>query len=246
VARAALREPNLPVARLDGPAREVRLLVDHREDLVGERTRVQSRLRWHVHELFPGFEIPSRSLRHEPMLTLLDNRLRGLQGTVAVLARELVARCRALNLRAAELEREIGRIMRRMAPTLLALPGCGEFGAAKIVGETAGAGRFRSKAAFARWNGTAPIPVWSSNDTRQRLNRGGNRQVNTALHRIAITQWRGLGPGQTYVQRRMEAGDTKTEALRLLRRRISDEVYRRLLADERRIEAGVSTRHRAA
>ena len=75
VARAALREPNLPVARLDGAAREVRLLVDHREDLVTERTRLQSRLRWHLHELFPGLEIPLKRLRNEPMLTTLDERL---------------------------------------------------------------------------------------------------------------------------------------------------------------------------
>lgn len=71
-------------------------------------------------------------------------------------------------------------------PPLLALPGCGLLSAAKLVGETAGAGRFRSRAAFARWNGTAPIPVWASNSTRHRLSRGGNRQVNTALHRIEL------------------------------------------------------------
>ena len=246
VARAALREPNLPVARLDGAARDVRLLVDHREDLVTERTRLQSRLRWHLHELFPGLEIPLRSLRHEPMLTMLDERLVSMTGTVAEIARELVARCRALNQRANDLAHQIGRLVRILVPTLLALPGCGELSAAKIVGEVAGAGRFRSRAAFARWNGTAPIPVWSSNESRHRLNRGGNRQVNAALHRIAITQWRGLGPGQAYVQHRMEAGDTKTEALRLLRRRISDEVYRRLLADEGRIQAPANPRHRAA
>jgi transposase len=246
VARAALREPNLPVARLDGPAREVRLLVDHREDLIAERTRIQSRLHWHLHELVPDLEIPPKSLRHEPMLTIIDARLRDLTGTVAGIARELVDRCRALNLRANALQHEIGRLVRRMVPVLLALQGCGELSAAKLVGEVAGASRFRSKAAFARWNGTAPIPVWSSNNTRQRLNRGGNRQANAALHRIAITQWRGAGPGHTYVQHRMDAGDGKTEALRLLRRRISDEVYRRLLADEGRIQETISTRHRAA
>ena len=91
------------------------------------------------------------------------------------------------------------------------------------------------------------MPVWSGNDSRHRLNRGGNRQVNAALHRIAITQWRGLGPGRAYVERRMAAGDTKTEALRLLRRRISDEVYRRLLADEgQREQAHPSPRANAA
>jgi transposase len=125
------------------------------------------------------------------------------------------------------------RIVRRLAPSLLALPGCGVLSAAKIVGEAAGASRFRSKAAFARWNGTAPIPVWSGNSPGHRLSRGGNRQMNAALHRIAITQLRGVGEvGRVYVEGRMAAGDTKTEALRLLRRRLSDEVFRRLRADE--------------
>src|SRR5438093_1116316 len=71
----------------------------------------------------------------------------------------------------------------RRAPSLLAIPGCGALTAAKIVGETAGAGRFRSKAAYARWNGTAPQPVWTGNTARYRLARTGNRQVNSALHR---------------------------------------------------------------
>jgi transposase len=247
VARAALREPDLPAAQLDGAARELRLLVDHREDLVAERTRLQSRLRWHLHELFPGLQIPPKSLRRQHVLATLEARLAEQPGTVAAIARELLARCRELTLRANELEQQIGRLVRGMAPTLLALPGCGGLSAAKLVGEVAGAARFRSKASFARWNGTAPIPVWSGNDSRHRLNRGGNRQVNAALHRIAITQWRGLGPGRAYVERRMAAGDTKTEALRLLRRRISDEVYRRLLADEgQREQAHPSPRAKAA
>lgn len=101
------------------------------------------------------------------------------------------------------------------------------------MGETAGVGRFRSKEAFARWNGTAPVPVWSGNVTRHRLSRSGNRQINAALHRIAVTQWRGVCEvGHAYVATRMAAGSTKTEAIRLLRRRLSDEVFRRLRADE--------------
>ncbi len=97
------------------------------------------------------------------MIADLEARLTGLAGRVADFARELVARCRELTRRVNELEREIGGLVRRLAPTLLALPGCGELSAAKIVGETAGVGRFRSKEAFARWNGTAPVPVWSGN-----------------------------------------------------------------------------------
>jgi len=233
VARAALRESDLPVVQLDGEARDLRLLVDHRDDLVRERTRMQSRLRWHLHELFPGLEIPPKALRRQHVLAELEERLAGVTGTVADIARELLVRCRESTSRANELQVEITRIVRRLAPSLLALPGCGVLSAAKIVGEAAGASRFRSKAAFARWNGTAPIPVWSGNSPRHRLSRGGNRQMNAALHRIAITQLRGVGEvGRVYVEGRMAAGDTKTEALRLLRRRLSDEVFRRLRADE--------------
>jgi transposase len=232
VARAALREPNLPVAKLDGESRRLRLLVDHRDDLVGERTRIQCRLRWHLHELALEAELPPSSLRRFKVLDHLDKQLSSVEGTVAELARELVGRTRELTVRINELEHEISAIVKLLAPSLLALPGCGVLSAAKIVAETAGARRFRSKAAFARWNGTAPIPVWSSNTERFRLNRGGNRQVNAALHRIGVTQWRGVGPGRGYVQARMTAGDTKTEALRALRRRLSDVVFRLLVADE--------------
>lgn len=232
VARAALREPDLPAARLEGATRDLRLLVDHRDDLVAERTRLQNRLRWHLHELFPGQEIRLKGLRAFSTLAALEQRLEGVAGMVAVIARELIVRCRDLTVRANELEREIRRLVRQLAPTLLELPGCGVLSAAKIVGEVAGMMRFSSKASFARWNGTAPIPVWSGNDSRFRLNRGGNRQVNAALHRIAITQWRGVGSGRAYVERRLASGDRKTEALRLLRRRLSDEVFRRLRADE--------------
>ncbi|HET9457265.1 MAG TPA: transposase [Candidatus Limnocylindrales bacterium] len=104
--------------------------------------------------------------------------------------------------------------------------------AAKLVGETAGIGRFRSRAAFARHNGTAPLPVWSGTTERHRLSRTGNRQLNVALHRIAITQLQRDSPGRTYLEHRRSQGDTKTEAIRALRRRISDEVFRRMRHDE--------------
>ena len=231
VARAALREPHLPVARLDGPTRELKLLVDHREDLVRERTRLQARLRWHLHELFPGLVIPSRGLRRQCVFAELEAHLEKVEGTVARIARELLAEIAGLTSRANELEREITALVRQVAPSLLALPGCGALSAAKLVGEAAGASRFKSKAAFARWNGTAPIPVWSGS-TNFRLNRGGNRQVNAALHRIAITQARGIGPGRSYIDARIAGGDSTKQALRMLRRRLSDEVFRRLLQDE--------------
>jgi transposase len=160
VARAALREPDLPMARLEGVEREVRLLVDHREDLVGERTRAQSRLRWHLHELTPGEEPAPRGLDRRVVLDALKARLADQPGTVARIARDLVAHIRELTIVIDRLEREIAAMVSSLAPTLLALPGCGSLTAAKLVGATADIGRFRSTAAFARHDGTAPVPVW--------------------------------------------------------------------------------------
>jgi transposase len=231
VAQAALREPDLPVATLDGPERGLRLLVDHREDLVAERTRYMQRLRWHLLDL--GLEEPApRTLDRAAVLADLEGRLAGRTEPAARLARDLVARVRDLTAAIRPIEREIEALVIVLAPTLLALPGCGPLTAAKIMGETAGMTRFRSKEAFARHNGSAPVPVWSGNVTRFRLSRGGNRQINLALHRIAITQMRIDERGRTYLEHRRAAGDTKTEAIRALRRRISDEVFRRLRADE--------------
>ena len=238
VARAALRQPDLPVAKLDGPARSLKLLVDHREDLVRERTRMQARLRWHLHELFPGLVIPPRSLRRENIFKELEERLEGVEGTVARIARELVAEIRNLTRRANDLEREITKLVRGVAPSLLALRGCGPLSAAKIVGEVAGASRFKSRAAFARWNGTAPIPVWSGS-ANFRLNRGGNRQINAALHRIALTQTRGIGTGRTYVerthrQRRLEEGSRPAAQAPAFRRGLPPAAPRRSTRHEGR------------
>lgn len=238
VARAALREPDLPVAQLAGPERHLKLLVDHREDLVAERVRTQCRLHWHLHELMPEHEIGLRRLNRFHVLDDLRSRLKDIDGPVAGISRELIDRIWDLTTRINALFREIKALVNQLAPTLLALEGCGPMSAAKIVAEVAGIDRFRSRAAFARWNGTAPIPVWSAHE-RFRLNRGGNRQVNSAIHRIAITQWREPGRGHDYVQGRIDRGDTKRCAIRALKRRISDEVMKRLTADlEHRLDTG--------
>jgi len=231
VARAALREPHLPLAQLEGKSREVKLLVDHREDLVGERTRIQNRLLWHLHELEPGYQVVASGLVRSVTLAEVSRRLESHSGVVAEIARELVARLAELTQSVNRLQRRIEVLMQELAPSLLSLPGCAGLSAAKLVAETADVRRFRSSAAFAMHNGTAPIPVWSGNHERHRLNRGGNRQLNVALHRIAITQIRLGGAASAYIARRLSIGNTKTEAIRALRRQISDEVYRRLKQD---------------
>jgi transposase len=231
VARAALREPNLPVAQLDGPSRELRLLVDHREDLVADRTAHINRLRWHLHELDPTWDPAPRSLNRFKNLDRIADRLGHFDGTVARIAADLVSRIRDLTVTINQLEREIGELIVRLAPTLLAVVGAGPLSAAKIVAEVADIRRFKSKDAFARHNGTAPLPAWSGNPNRHRLSRTGNRQLNAAIHRIAITQKRLHPDAQAYLERRTGRGDTNTEALRALKRRLSDIVYRALLAD---------------
>jgi transposase len=231
VARAAQREPNLPTARLDGPDRDVRLLTDHREDLVAERTRVICRLRWHLHELDPSWEPKARSLDRVSTLDQVEVRVSAMTGTVARLARALVARCRELTREIDQLTTEITALISALAPSLIALPGCGPLTAAKIVGETAGIDRFRSKDAYARHNGTAPLPVWSANKARHRLNRTGNRQLNAALHRMALAQAHWHPAARDLMARRTADGDSGLEALRILKRRLSDAVYAALTAD---------------
>jgi transposase len=199
---------------------------------VAERTRIQNRLRWHLHELAPGTQPEGRTLDRPRVLEALDIQLAAHTGLVADLARELVRDVRNLTHRINQLEREVRSRTAQIAPSLLALPGCAALTAAKLVGEVGRVSRFKSRAAFAMHNGTAPIPEWSGRADRFRLNRGGNRQLNVALHRIAVTQMRLEGAGKTYVAKRVSQGNTKTEAIRALRRQISDEVYRRLWQDE--------------
>jgi len=231
VARAALREPDLPTARLDGPSREVRLLVDYRESLVKDRTAAQNRLRWRLHELEPGYDPPAGSLNRYKTLAAIDQLLDNHTGVVADVARREVTRIRELTTEANQLEADITVRVTGLVPSLLAIPGCGALSAAKLVGEAADISRFKSRDAYAMWAGTAPIPVWSANNTRFRLNRGGNRQTNAALHRIAITQIRIHPDAKAFITRRLQAGSTKREALRLLKRKLANVVYRTLLAD---------------
>ncbi len=233
VAVAALRHPDLPVAELDGPAREVKLLSDHRHDLVVQRTRIASQIRWYLHELDPDLVIPSRGLKRHCVVVRLRGKLDRFDGVVALLARNLLTRCGELNHQINSLEAELRNLVRALAPSLLAIPGCGVLSAAVIIGETAGVHRFRDKDAFARFTGTAPIPVWSgASNGKVRLNRGGNRAMNCALHMIAVTQTRGIGPGQAYLDKQRSRGKDTTAALRLLRRRLSDAVFSALRADQ--------------
>jgi transposase len=227
VARAALREPSLDSPRPEeARLRELKLLVDHRDDLVDERRRTQQRLRWHLHELDPTLQVPLGALDRAVWLDRVARRLaRGEQTIQVRIARELLGRCRSLGRAIAELDRDLHDRTSRLAPRLLELPGCGPLSAAKLLCEIGPIGRFRSDAQLARHAGVAPLDASSGKHQRHRLDRGGNRQLNCALHRIAITQGRVHPAARTYLERKQAEGKSRREAIRCLKRQLARTVY---------------------
>lgn len=233
VARAFLREPSLPVACHDEVSREAKLVVDRRESLVNTRTRTINSLLWRVHELDPGRAPKSRSMDLVKHQQILKAWLETLTGVVAEMALDELNDIIALTVRIKEFDKRLAVLVKQEAPSLLALAGCGELSAAKLLGESAGITRFHSEAAFARHAGIAPIPVWSGNTTgRVRMTRSGNRQLNCAIHRIAITQARMPGTlGKAYYEKKLAEGKSTTEALRCLKRRLARVVFQLLTTD---------------
>ncbi|HLY48831.1 MAG TPA: IS110 family transposase [Solirubrobacteraceae bacterium] len=230
VARAAVREgvENLPVAFLDEQAFEIRLLHDHRQDLVAERTRHQNRLRWHLVELDPELEarLPARSLDREVCLDRIARRLARLEQNRRVrVARDELRRIRELTRAERALERELAAAIKQLRPDLLAEEGIGPTTAAMLIGRTAGAQRFPTDGHFARQAGAAPIPASSGRTSRVRLNRGGDRQLNCALHRIAVTKARIDPATRAYLDRKLAEGKTRREAYRCLKRHIARRVW---------------------
>jgi transposase len=231
VARAAIREPDLPVGRLAGPAREIKLLADHRDDLVEEGTRHQRRLRWHLHEIDPELQPPLRGVANPANLERLARQLaRRQQTTQVIICRELIRRIRELSRRSNELHRQLATLVKAQCPALLELEGCGVLMAARILAEVEDIERFRSERHLASYAGVSPLDASSGRQQRHRLNRTGNRRLNRALHIIAVTQIRIHEPARDYIARRLTEGKTNREALRALKRHLARRLYRILTA----------------
>ena len=225
VARAAIREPRLPHAVLAGPDREVKLIADHRDDLLEECTRHQRRLRWHLHEIDPELDTIPRGM-HPDHLAKLTRRLARMDQTAqVVICRELIVRIRELTRRCQTLQRQLAGLVRQQRPELLELVGCGPLMAARIIAEVANVERFDTEAQFANYCGVAPLPASSGQRQRHRLNRTGNRKLNRALHIIAVTQIRIYGPARDYIARRIADGKTNREAMRALKRHLARRVF---------------------
>jgi transposase len=228
VGRAALREgvDRLPVAQLAGVELEIRLLVDHRERLVRMRTALSNDLLWHLHDLWPEQTFPACALFSKKWTTRVARRLARAEQTARVrIARDELGHLRELSHTINLLEAEIADLVAHVAPQLLAEPGFGALTAGKLIGEIAGAQRFCSDAKLARAAGVAPIPVSSGNTNRHRLDRGGNRQINTAIHRVAITRARCHPETKAYLERKRSEGKTNREALRCLKRHLARRIW---------------------
>ncbi len=227
VARAALQEPELDSPRPgEETLRELKLLVDHRDDLVAERRRCQQRLRWHLHELDPTLAVPLGALDRTVWMERLTRWLARREQTTQVrIARDLLGRCRTLTRSISELDRELQTRTQTLAPGLLELAGCGPLSAAKLLCEIGPIDRFPSDAQLARHAGVAPLDASSGKHQRHRLDRGGNRQLNCALHRIAVTQGRVHPPARAYLERKQSEGKTRREAIRCLKRQLARTVY---------------------
>jgi transposase len=231
VARAALQEglECFPAAQLEGPELDLRLLVDHRERLVRHRVELNSMMLWHLHDLWPELRLPGGALFSKKWSTRVARRLARAEQTMRVrIARDELRRLRELTQAISRLEREITELVDRLAPQLVSEPGFGPLTVAKLVGEIAGAQRFATAAKLARAAGVAPIPASSGNTRRQRLDRGGNRQINAALHRVIVTRARCHAQTRDYIARRRSEGKSTREAIRCLKRYLARHVWRLL------------------
>jgi transposase len=233
VARATLQEPHLD-GRRAGEERlhELKLLVDHRDDLVAERRRCQQRLRWHLHELDPTLAVPLGALDRAIWPDRLGRQLARREQTVqARIARDLLGRCKMLSRSIVDLDRELLAQTETLAPRLLELPGCGPLSAAKLLCEIGPIDRFPSDSQLARHAGVAPLDASSGKHQRHRLDRGGNRQLNCALHRIAVRQGRVHAPARAYLERKQSEGKSRRETIRCLKRQLARTVYSTLKTD---------------
>jgi transposase len=206
IARIVLRDEQLPAVRASGHVEDVRLLVHYRRDLIAERTRLASRLHSDLEQLRPGYQANVRRLTTHKQLDRVDEQLGELVCVHARIARQRLARLRALCVEIDQLTAELRSMVAGFTTALTAITGIAQLSAAEILAEVGDVRRFRTKAQFAMANGTAPLPASSGRTNRHRLNRGGNRQLNRILHFIALTQVSRSPEGRAYYDRKRSEG----------------------------------------
>jgi transposase len=233
-ALAASRNERPAAVDAEGSSEAMRLLSERREDLVAERTRALNRLHALLRDLLPGGVARSlsadraarilRSIRPKGASTRLRRRL----------ASEVLRDVRMLDRKIANLNGRIEAEVEASGTTLTEIFGVGPILAATIIGVVGDVGRFPSKGHFASYSGTAPVEASSGKVVRHRLSLAGNRKLNYALHMVAVCQARSDARGGAYYRKKLAEGKSRKEALRCLKRRVSDAVFRSLVADSQK------------
>jgi transposase len=232
-ALAASRNERLAAVDPEAASEVLRLLSERREDLVAERTRALNRLHGFLRDLVPGGIAGTLSADRAARI-LRGIRPQGSSSRVRRrLASEVLRDVRTLDRKIADLARRIEAEVEASGTTLTEIFGIGPILAARIMGTVGDVGRFPTKAHFASYSGTAPVEASSGEVVRHRLSLAGNRKLNYALHMIAICQARSDARGGAYYRKKIAEGKSRKEALRCLKRRISDTVFKSLMADSK-------------
>lgn len=232
IARVTAREEGkLAPVRVDSVSRDLKLLCSYRSQLVGERNRAANRLHVDLVSLRAGYQNRIPGLDSSVRLDRAEQLLGGDESVQAVLARRRIETLRRLDAEIKQLEREIAGSVKQLGSGLPQLVGLGYLTAARIIGEVGDINRIKTRDRFARINGTAPVPASSGARNRHRLNKGGNRRLNHAIHMMALTQARMDPRARAYVERRRAEGRTQRDAIRALKRHLSDVVYQQLRRD---------------
>jgi transposase len=232
-ALAASRNDRLAAVDPEAASEVLRLLSERREDLVAERTRALNRLHGLLRDLVPGGVARTLSAHRAARI------LRGIrpQGASARLRRRLASEVlrdvRTLDRKIADLNERIEAEVKASGTSLTGIFGVGPILAARIIGTVGSVERFPTKAHFASYSGTAPLETSSGEVVRHRLSLAGNRKLNYALHMVATCQARSDDQGGAYYRKKIAEGKSRKEALRCLKRRISDAVFRSLMTDSR-------------
>lgn len=231
IARIVVREEQLSSPKRVQGLADLKLLCDYRDQLKHARTQVANRLHIDLVILRPEYAESIPNLRAKKHLAAAIRLIRGDRSVRAELIRSRLKEITRLNNEIRKVDTEISESVDQAKTSLTEIPGVGPFIAAKILGEVGELGRIRSKASFASLSGTAPIVASSGATNRHRLNRAGNRQLNWAIHYIALAQCRVSPDAKAYMAKHREAGKSYKEALRCLKRQLSNVVYRHLMKD---------------
>ena len=231
VALVATRTSGLRLVVDDEQRSLLRVLVDRRRALGEDHTRMTSQLHVLVLELIPGGAKKDLSAAQAKAL-LATVRPRDVAGKARRrVAAELIGDLERIYARKKAANKELNELLALTGSTLSTLNGIGPSGAARLLVEVGDIVRFPTRAHFASWNGTAPLDASSGEQVRHRLSRKGNRQINRVLHIMAVVQLRNLTEGRAYFDRRVAEGKTPMEAMRALKRRLSDVIYRQMMLD---------------